>query len=274
MDKQKHGEPGEDELSLSPIPSSLAKVFEGCTPEIKQLFSFPYRCFYTVIDAHKNQLSSAQKDKLLYAFVREREAVRELIEKHVKMCPGNEPGDRMGYFNDYELWFEHLDKLFKESLFDLTFNSEIDFLEFESDLFSKCNDFSDRQDVLLSRLSVMLRITMEKFESKVQALENIGKLPEGTLESIEETQAQLEELDKSKKMYEDAIDILSEKIKRFKDSQKQEIEPAEAGRNTAPAKCRGIWTCVKRIPRWLYVLVIFLAALLTCLYYLGWLKPN
>lgn len=51
-------------------------------------------------------------------------------------------------------------------------------------------------------------------------------------------------------------------------------KPAETKRNTTPSirRCR-IWTCVKRIPRWIYVLVLFLAALLTILYYLGWLEP-
>ncbi len=36
---------------------------------------------------------------------------------------------------------------------------------------------------------------------------------------------------------------------------------------------RRIWTWTKRIPRWIYILVIFLGALFTCLYYLGWLEP-
>jgi hypothetical protein len=30
---------------------------------------------------------------------------------------------------------------------------------------------------------------------------------------------------------------------------------------------------LRRIPYWIYILVCFLAALLTCLYYLGWLEP-
>ena len=55
-------------------------------------------------------------------------------------------------------------------------------------------------------------------------------------------------------------------------SQKAEQEAA-AEQDTARAKRRAIGVCLKRIPRWIYVLVIFLAALLTCLYYLGWLDP-
>ena len=43
---------------------------------------------------------------------------------------------------------------------------------------------------------------------------------------------------------------------------------AETERDTIRAKLRRIWTCVKRIPRWIYVLVIFLAALI---YILRWL---
>jgi hypothetical protein len=34
-----------------------------------------------------------------------------------------------------------------------------------------------------------------------------------------------------------------------------------------------IWGSIKSAPRWIYVLVIFLAALLTVFYYLGWLEP-
>jgi hypothetical protein len=41
--------------------------------------------------------------------------------------------------------------------------------------------------------------------------------------------------------------------------------------NAAPAKCWGIWIWVKSIPRWIYVLVLFLAELLTCIYFLWWL---
>jgi len=47
--------------------------------------------------------------------------------------------------------------------------------------------------------------------------------------------------------------------------------PAEAEQNITPAKRWRIWTLVKEIPRWIYVLVIFLAALLTCIYFLWWL---
>jgi hypothetical protein len=48
----------------------------------------------------------------------------------------------------------------------------------------------------------------------------------------------------------------------------QGTKPAETGQNATLAK---IWACIKRIPRWIYVLVIFLAALLTCIYFLWWL---
>ena len=33
------------------------------------------------------------------------------------------------------------------------------------------------------------------------------------------------------------------------------------------------WTLVKKIPRLIYAIVIFFAALLTIFYYLGWLEP-
>jgi hypothetical protein len=48
-------------------------------------------------------------------------------------------------------------------------------------------------------------------------------------------------------------------------------QPTERGQNATSAKGCGIWTCVKRIPRWIYVLVGFLAALLTCIYFSWWL---
>jgi len=44
--------------------------------------------------------------------------------------------------------------------------------------------------------------------------------------------------------------------------------PAATEQDTFRAKLRKIWTCVKRIPRWIYVLVLFLAALI---YILRWL---
>jgi len=39
----------------------------------------------------------------------------------------------------------------------------------------------------------------------------------------------------------------------------------------ATGKCWRRWTWIKKIPRWIYVLVIFLASLLTCIYFLWWL---
>ncbi len=51
----------------------------------------------------------------------------------------------------------------------------------------------------------------------------------------------------------------------------EDKKPVEAKQNAVQAERWGIWTCVKKIPRWIYVLVIFLAALLTIFHYLGWL---
>jgi len=48
-------------------------------------------------------------------------------------------------------------------------------------------------------------------------------------------------------------------------------KPSKTRRNTTHFIRLRIWTFVKRIPRWIYVLAVFLAALLTCLYHLGWL---
>lgn len=52
-----------------------------------------------------------------------------------------------------------------------------------------------------------------------------------------------------------------------------ESKPAEPEQNAAVAILRKIWTCLKRIPRWIYVIVLFLAALLTIFYCLGWIEP-
>ncbi|MCX5638877.1 MAG: hypothetical protein NTX52_14465 [Planctomycetota bacterium] len=61
------------------------------------------------------------------------------------------------------------------------------------------------------------------------------------------------------------------------DLQRQQPKEAEKSeeteQKTTVAKCRRIWICVKRIPRWIYVLVIFLAALLGILEKLGCLDP-
>jgi len=48
-------------------------------------------------------------------------------------------------------------------------------------------------------------------------------------------------------------------------------KPAERVQNATPTRRRETWPCVKRIPRWIYVLVIFFAALLTCIYLSWWL---
>jgi hypothetical protein len=51
------------------------------------------------------------------------------------------------------------------------------------------------------------------------------------------------------------------------------LKPAETGGNAVYAKLRKIWMCVRRIPRWIYVLVIFLAALLGIFEKFGCLEP-
>ncbi len=51
-------------------------------------------------------------------------------------------------------------------------------------------------------------------------------------------------------------------------------KPAGTRENASPPKRWRIWNCIKRIPRWIYCLVFFLAALLTCLYLLWWLWTN
>ena len=48
-------------------------------------------------------------------------------------------------------------------------------------------------------------------------------------------------------------------------------KPTETEQKAATSPCRRIWTCIKRIPRWIYILVIFLAALFTVFHYLGWI---
>ena len=49
-------------------------------------------------------------------------------------------------------------------------------------------------------------------------------------------------------------------------------KPAEAEHKATLSKVRRIWALLKKIPHWIYGLVIFLAALFTCIgYLLGWL---
>jgi hypothetical protein len=58
----------------------------------------------------------------------------------------------------------------------------------------------------------------------------------------------------------------------FEDALKRVKADLETGQEATLSKGRRIWIGVKRIPRWIYVLVIFLAALLTIFHYLGWLE--
>lgn len=69
----------------------------------------------------------------------------------------------------------------------------------------------------------------------------------------------------------DALEAIKAKIEY-----QQQVEPIQKPAETeqkAANKCWRIWFWIKRIPRWIYVLIIFLAALLTIFYYLGWLEP-
>lgn len=54
---------------------------------------------------------------------------------------------------------------------------------------------------------------------------------------------------------------------------KGQVRPAETGRDVGPGKWRRRIECVKKVPAWTYALVVFLASLLTILYYLDWLEP-
>ncbi len=51
------------------------------------------------------------------------------------------------------------------------------------------------------------------------------------------------------------------------------LKPIETERKVTLRKGRMVRTGAKRISRWIYVLVVFFAALLIYLYYLGWLGP-
>jgi len=214
-------------------------IIPPVSPEVKETFSetnynllmnLPFRCYEIVINAHKNKLSSAQKSILVHTFKIEQHIARSLVTELTKMCVGSDPEYRLDFFREFEKWFEHLEHVFKKFLFQRsTFKSDLEFTRFDSMLESQFWEMAENLLNLLNRFSVMSCVIGEKWEYGVKALENIGAIPTGTLESMVEAQAYVEELDKSKKMLEDATDILSEKIKRFKDSQKQEIEPAGTG---------------------------------------------
>jgi hypothetical protein len=64
-----------------------------------------------------------------------------------------------------------------------------------------------------------------------------------------------------------------EMIQGIKAADLAKLKPAETGQNTVLDKVRKSWNLVRRIPRWIYVLVPFLAALLAILHYLGWIEP-
>ena len=221
MARHKDKGSNDSELFLSQTPPSFDKIFEfeGCTPEIKQIFSFPYRCFYAIIDAHKNQLSHTQKEQLVHIFIKERKNVTRLIETHVKLCAGHEPKDRFAYYREYEELLGTLEKLFKESLFACTFNNDLDFLRFKGKLFSKINGLSDHQFVLSNRLSVMLGITSETFKNSAQALVNIGKYPPEILEYPAKIKMIEETCDEMQEELIEARDRLSERVKRFEKSE-------------------------------------------------------
>jgi len=68
-----------------------------------------------------------------------------------------------------------------------------------------------------------------------------------------------------------ALYDLEETLQQIADRARKELsseKPAETGGKVILSK---IWMCIKRIPRWLYLLVGFLAALLTCIYFSWWL---
>lgn len=64
------------------------------------------------------------------------------------------------------------------------------------------------------------------------------------------------------------IDVLEALKLQFEREQPKEVKSQE---ESNPAKLRRLWPCVKRIPHWIYGLVVFLAALLAIFSYLGWL---
>jgi hypothetical protein len=48
-------------------------------------------------------------------------------------------------------------------------------------------------------------------------------------------------------------------------------KPAETKTDIGPAKRRDSWACIKKTLRIIGAIIGFLAALLTCLYYFGWI---
>jgi hypothetical protein len=56
-----------------------------------------------------------------------------------------------------------------------------------------------------------------------------------------------------------------------KESMKADLASLKPAETEQLSKSRRIWICLTKIPRWIYVLVLFLAALLTCIYFLWWL---
>ena len=206
---------------MPPVPPEVKEIFSETNCNL--LINLPFRCYEIVINAHKNKLSSAQKSILVHTFKGEQHLARRLVTGLTKMCVGSDPEYRLDFFREFEKWFEHLEHVFKKFLFQRsTFKSDLEFPGFDLMLEIQFWEIAENLTKLLNKFSIMSCVTQEKWEYAAKALENIGAIPTGTLESMEEAQAQAEELYKSEKMLEDAVNILSEKIKRFKDSQIRE----------------------------------------------------
>jgi len=72
----------------------------------------------------------------------------------------------------------------------------------------------------------------------------------------------------------DVLEALKVQFERQKSSEaesKKDQKPAEPEQKATLSKGRRLWNLIKRVPRWIYFLIIFLSALLTCIYFLWWL---
>jgi hypothetical protein len=200
-------------LQLSPVPSGIGDDVEDFLG-MKQICELPLKCYETVEDAHKNNLTSAQRHELIDAFRAERNAVYEIIKTHIDICKDIDREERLKYFRDYEEKLDYLEEFFKQRLFED--NLHCDHRDFSNLSFKFIN--------LLDRLKIMIELTTDDFKGKAWFLEKIREVPVGTSTSIEEFEQNEKELDKFENDAKEVIQKIEAKTKEYYDSKKKKTK--------------------------------------------------
>jgi hypothetical protein len=85
-------------------------------PEEKRLMSVSLKAYSLVGFTYNNQLTSKQKEKLLWAFQTECQAVLWIVSNYIKLFKFNSPQDRTNYYNDYNSFCKKLVDWTKQSV--------------------------------------------------------------------------------------------------------------------------------------------------------------